>query len=131
MDVNPTQHIKTTHPDSVNSKPQGGVLSPTLFNIYPSDIPPPSAPVQVTTYANSITITSTHINTNATKKQNNLNSFHAGSCRIYEQSGPKINNKALPMATHPKVLGLTLDPKITYSTHIHNILVHAHTSTTS
>ena len=29
---------------------------------------------------------------------------------------PQINNKALPMATHPKVLGLTLDPKITYST---------------
>ena len=25
------------------------------------------------------------------------------------------------MATHPKVLGLTLDPKLTYSTYIHNI----------
>ena len=37
-----------------------------------------------------------------------------------------INNKALPMATHPKVLGLTLDPQHTYSTHIHNISVHAH-----
>ena len=31
------------------------------------------------------------------------------------------------MATHPKVLGLTLDPKLTYSTHIHNISVQAHT----
>ena len=30
------------------------------------------------------------------------------------------------MATHPKVLGVTLDPKITYNTHIHNISVHAH-----
>ena len=29
--------------------PQGGVLSPTLFNIYTSDLPPPSAPVQVMT----------------------------------------------------------------------------------
>ena len=38
----------------------------------------------------------------------------------------KINNTALPMATHPKVLDLTLDPKLTYSTHIHNISVHAH-----
>ena len=37
-----------------------------------------------------------------------------------------INNKALPMATHPKVLGLTLDPKLTYSTHIHNLSVYAH-----
>ena len=38
----------------------------------------------------------------------------------------KINNTALPMATHPKVLGLTLDPKLAYSTHIHNISVQAH-----
>ena len=30
------------------------------------------------------------------------------------------------MATHPKVLGLTLDPKLTYSTYIHNISVQAH-----
>ena len=31
------------------------------------------------------------------------------------------------MATHPKVLGVTLDPKPTYNTHMHNISVHAHT----
>ena len=31
------------------------------------------------------------------------------------------------MATHPKVLGLTLDPKLTYSTHIHNISLQAYT----
>ena len=28
----------------------------------------------------------------------------------------KINNTALPMTTHPKVLGLTLDPKLTSHT---------------
>ena len=39
----------------------------------------------------------------------------------------KISNITLPMATHLKVLGLTLDPNLTYSTHIHNISVHAHT----
>ena len=38
----------------------------------------------------------------------------------------KINNTALPMATHPKVQGVTLDQTLTYSTHIHNISVHAH-----
>ena len=32
------------------------------------------------------------------------------------------------MATHPKVLCLTLDTTLTYSTHIHNISVPAHTS---
>ena len=40
--------------------PQGGVLSATLFNIYTSDLPPPSAPVHVMAYADDITITSTH-----------------------------------------------------------------------
>ena len=46
--------------------PQGGVLSTTLFNIYTSDLPPPSAPVHVTAYADAITITSTR--TSAAKK---------------------------------------------------------------
>ena len=48
--------------------PQGGVLSPKLFNIYTSDLPPPSAPVQVMAYADDITITSTHTSTSAAKK---------------------------------------------------------------
>ena len=39
--------------------PQGGILSPTLFNIYTSDLPPPSAPFQVMAYAVNISITST------------------------------------------------------------------------
>ena len=38
----------------------------------------------------------------------------------------KINNTALLMATHSKVLGQKLDPKLTYSTYIHNISVHVH-----
>ena len=48
--------------------PQGSVLSPTLFNIYTSDLPLPSAPVQVMAYADDITITSTHTSTSAAKK---------------------------------------------------------------
>ena len=41
---------------------------PTLFNIYTSDLPPPSAPVQVMAYADDITITSTHTSKSAAKK---------------------------------------------------------------
>ena len=48
--------------------PQGGVFSPTLFNIYTSDLPPPSAPVQVMAYVDDITITSTNTSTSAAKK---------------------------------------------------------------
>ena len=38
--------------------PQRGVHSPTLFNIYTVDIPPPRALVQVMAYTDDITITS-------------------------------------------------------------------------
>ena len=48
--------------------PQGAVLSPTLFNIYTSDLPPPSTPVQVMAYADDITITSTYTSTSTAKK---------------------------------------------------------------
>ena len=48
--------------------PQGGVLSPTLFNISTAYIPPPRAAVQVMAYAVDVTITSTHTNTSAAKK---------------------------------------------------------------
>ena len=100
-------------------------------------------------YADDITITSTHTSTSAAKKyiqpylhkvfawtkQNNLllnpdkttcTLFTPDSAEYTSNLDLTINNKALPMATHPKVLGLTLDPKLTYSTHIHNISVQAH-----
>ena len=54
-------------------------------------------------------------------RQNNLHSEEYKS-----NLDLKINNTALHMATHPKVLGLTLDPKLTYNTHIHNISVQTH-----
>ena len=100
-------------------------------------------------YADDITITPTHISTSAAKKyiqpclhkvfawtkQNNLTLnpdkttctlFTADPAEYKSNLDLKINNTALPMATHPKVLGLTLDPKLTYSTHIHNISTRAH-----
>ena len=45
-----------------------GVLSPTLFNIYTADLPPPREPVQVMAYADDITITSTHTSRSTAKE---------------------------------------------------------------
>ena len=106
-------------------------VPPTLFNIYTSDLPPPSAPVQVMAYADDFTITSTHTSTRAAKKyiQPYLHKVFAGTkqnnlllnpdkttCTLFTPDPAEytsnldltINNKALPMATHPKLLGLHL-----------------------
>ena len=100
-------------------------------------------------YRDDITITSTHTITSAAKKyiqpylhkvftwtkQNTLTlNPDKTTCTLFTTDPAeyksnldlKINNTALPMAMHPKVLGLTLDSKLTYSTHIHNISVQAH-----
>ena len=55
---------------------QGGVFSPTLFNIYTADIPPPRTLVQVMAYQDDITIISTHTSTSVAKKNHtNLPTF--------------------------------------------------------
>ena len=100
-------------------------------------------------YADDITIKSTHSSTSATKKyiqpylhtvfcldktkqshtkyrQNNLHSVHAGPYIIYEQSGPNNKQQSTTHGNTPKGSGSYFRPKLTYSTHIHNISVHAH-----
>ena len=103
-------------------------------------LPPPNALVQVMAYADDITITSTHTNTSLAKKyiQPYLHNVLPGQNKeSHTKSSPLfspdpaeytsnldliIHNNALPIATHSKVLGFTLDPKLTYSTHIHKPL---------
>ena len=128
--------------------PQGGVLSPTLFNTYTADIRIPTTPVQVMLYADDITITSTHTSMSAARKYiqpylhkvfdwtqyNNLiinpdkttcTLFTPDPAEYNSNLGLNINNKALPMALQRKILGLTLDPKFTCNAHIQNIATHA------
>ena len=100
--------------------PQGGVLSPTLFNIYTADIPTQTAPVQVMLYADDITITSTHATYGMSvarkyiqpylhkvydwTQHNNLIINPKTTCTLFTPDqaeyngnlGLNINNKALP-----------------------------------
>ena len=144
-------HHTFSHRQFKTGVPQGRVLSPTLFNINSANILPPRAPVQVMTYIDDITITFTqsstrkYIQTNlhnpfAGTKQNNLTlDPYKTTCTLFTLFTPDpaeyisnldliINNTALPMVTHPDILGLTLDPNLIYSTHIHKISVHTHTN---
>ena len=121
--------------------PQGGVLSPILFNIYTSDIPLSPDSVQLTTYADDITITAPHTDINIsnaniqpylqdilkwTKDNGLLLNTDKTTCTLLTpdppeyntQLGLQIDNTTLPMTIHPKILGLTLDPKLTYNRHI-------------
>ena len=100
-------------------------------------------------YADDITITSTHTSTSAankyiqpylhkvfvwTKQNNFILNPDTPSCTLFTPDPAeytsnldlKIHSTALPMTTHPRVMGLILDSKLTYITHIHNISVHAH-----
>ena len=120
--------------------PQGGVLSPTLFNIYTSDLPPPSAPVQVMPMQmtsqshphtqvrvqprNTYNHTYTKFLPDKTKqpliksRQNNLHSVHTRPCRIYEQSGPNNKQQSTTHGNAPKGSGSYLRPK-THIQHTH------------
>ena len=130
--------------------PQGGVLSPTLFKhlhlrltttqctrfrSWPTQTTSQSHPHTQVRVQPRNTYNNTYIKVFAWTKQNNL-LLNPGktTCTLFAPDPAEyasnldltINNKTLPMATHPKVLGLILDPKLTYSRHIHNISVQAH-----
>ena len=60
-----------------NSVPQGGVLSPTLFNIYTFDTTTPQAPVKLTTYADHNNIND--INIVKANIQPYLHEIHTGT----------------------------------------------------
>ena len=129
--------------------PQGGVLSPTLFNIYMADMPTPqNNNIKLITYADDITILSTHrkpdtaqaqvqpyltqvyrwtqnnqLTLNASKTTSTL--FTPDPAEYNKTLELQINNTQLPTVKEPKILGLTLDPKLTYTGHVRKTVTKA------
>ena len=126
---------------------QGAVSPPKLFNIYTSNIPLPPKDVQITTYADDIRITASHtkhcraqqliqpylhkIYEWATTNNLHINTDKTTTTIFTPDPAEystilllKLNNQTLTTTKHPKILRITLNPKLTFSQHINvNITV--------
>ena len=146
MDAKPTQQIEITHPDNVNLKlafhkvasfhPHYLTFTPQTyhhpvhrFRSWPTQPTSPSHPHTQAQVQPINTYNHTYIKNiilNPDKRTWTL--FTPDPAEYTSNLDLTINIKSLSRATQPKVVGLTLGPKLTYSTHIHNISVHAHKS---
>ena len=127
-------------------------MSPTLFNIYMADIPRSPPAVNLTTYADDITIYSSDIDHRKAQDriQPYLNRIHQWTkdndlllntdktmttlftpdpAEYKTKLTMEINRTRLPTEKYPKILGITFDPKLTYTRHITSIIDKARQST--
>ena len=120
--------------------PQGGVLSPILFNLYTSDLPQPPTGVSLISYADDMNPSASHSNYrtaekrlqpylqdifNWTKKNNLILNPDKSSATLFTSDTHEhdiilnltINNIKIPTVRNPKILGLTFDPALNFSEH--------------
>ena len=122
--------------------PQGGVLSPALFNLFMSDIPEPDETngTGLSVYADDVTMSSSHhrieiAEANAQEyldriitwlDENNLiladktqaTLLTPDPAEYNRQLNLTIKGKRIETTKHSKILGLIFDPKLNFSEHI-------------
>jgi len=141
-------NIKSKKQNIKSGVPQGGVLSPSLFNLYLSDLPKAPSNVIIAAYADDLTPTSSHpiIQTATSQLQPYLNEltewidknkltlnpdkstttlFSPDPGETNTKITLTINNIIIPQIDHPKKLGLTFDKKLNYTEHINKTIVKA------
>ena len=121
--------------------PQGGILSPILFNLYTSDLPHPPEGISLTTYADDMNPAASHPkyqiaqqllqpyleNIYQWTKDNDLvlnpdkstaTLFTPDTHEHDVTLNLSINNVTIPTVKNPKMLGLIMDPGLNFSEHI-------------
>ena len=126
--------------------PQGSCISPTLFNHFVSSYPHSSH--LTTSYADDFTDAASHtdytqaasaLNEHASRvsgwaenlglslsaPKSSVTLFTSDKQQSYTHPTVTLNNTTLPLERHPRLLGVTLDPHLTFASHISNIISRA------
>lgn len=120
--------------------PQGGVLSPTLFNLYMCAIPEPPSGINLLSYADDCTLLASgpdieelsrklnsYLNIlnnwfvnrslSLSKAKSSATLFTSWTKEVGTQLNIKIDNERIPTTSHPKILGVTFDQLLTFNAH--------------
>ena len=131
-----------------NGVPQGGVLSPVLFNLFVANAPEPPENILLLSYADDFVVASKHPKVRTAKdhlqryisqldqwfqaKQLQLSPTKS-TVTLFTTSAkeraihPKIKlaNQILPLEPHPTVLGVKLDPLLCFKQHMETVKLKA------
>jgi hypothetical protein len=134
------QESKSKQQQFKTGVPQGGVLSPILFNLYTSDLPHPPTGVMLNTYADDMFPAASHHKYKAaeqllqpylqdiyrwTKDNDLLLNPSKSTATLFTPDTHEhnitlnlsINNVTIPTTKNPKILGLTMDTALTFGEH--------------
>jgi hypothetical protein len=129
--------------------PQGGVLSPQLYNIYTSDIPTDKT-TEIALFADDTAIVTTSTQTKQSNKytqrhltllenyyntwrlvpnpeKSTITYFGKNRKRKNHTSTPSLYNQPIPETDTTKYLGLTIDKNLTFQKHIQQTIAKANT----
>ena len=125
--------------------PQGGVLSPTLFNAYMAGLPIPPVDIKLFSYVDDVTVLATakpplkpvydrmseylailskwiksrHMSLSAEKSSSTL--FTTNTKELNEIIQIFIDSNIIPTVKRPKILGVVFDGLLTFAHHCHHV----------